>query len=199
YILGNHEFYRQEYHSLLKKVADLCDNTNVFLLNKNAIEINKVRFLGVTLWTDYAVSNTAQDLAMYCAKQQLADHRLIAYKSMSNYTKFTPEQALLTHKKELNWLEKQFESPYDGKTIVVTHHGPHTVCQHPAFPVNELSGAFHSDLDWFIEMYDIDVWMFGHSHANVDVLVNDTRIVSNQAGYPGENVAGFTANLLIEV
>jgi len=39
----------------------------------------------------------------------------------------------------------------------------------------------------------------GHTHANVDCVVDNTRIVSNQAGYPGENVRDFDAELLIEL
>jgi 2',3'-cyclic-nucleotide 2'-phosphodiesterase (5'-nucleotidase family) len=54
-----------------------------------------------------------------------------------------------------------------------------------------MSAVFHSDLDDLIELNRIDTWVFGHTHANVDEVVYNTRIVSNQAGYPGENVSLF--------
>ena len=199
YVFGNHEFYHQEYFRLLAEAAGLCKNTNVKLLSEGTFEINKVRFIGATLWTDYEIGSGSQEEAMYCASQRLADHRLISYKTASTYENFTPQQALLIHKQELSWIEKQLELPFDGKTIVVTHHGPHLVCQHPAFSINELSAAFYSDLAWLVAKNNIDVWMYGHSHANLDVMINDTRIISNQAGYPGENVRGFDVNLLIEI
>jgi hypothetical protein len=42
-----------------------------------------------------------------------------------------------------------------------------------------------------IESNCISTWVFGHTHANVDEMVLNTRIVSNQAGYLGENVCLF--------
>ena len=199
YVLGNHEFYRYEYHRLLAAVSELCVATNVQVLSEHCFEMDDVRFLGATLWTNYRVGTGTQDEAMFSASQGLTDHRLISYESASQCKEFTPLDALNIHKKELYWIESQCALPFDGKTVVITHHGPHTVCQHPGFLNNELSGAFHSDLDEFIEMNDINVWMFGHSHANLDVTINDTRIISNQAGYPGENVLGFDASLVIDV
>ncbi len=40
-------------------------------------------------------------------------------------------------------------------------------------------------------MHEIDVWVYGHTHSNLDMSVLNTRIVSNQAGYPSENVKDF--------
>ena len=65
--------------------------------------------------------------------------------------------------------------------------------------MSEMSAAFHSDLESLIEAHEIDVWAFGHTHANLDAVIFDTRIVSNQAGYPGENVSDFEAGFIIEL
>jgi len=65
--------------------------------------------------------------------------------------------------------------------------------------VSEICTAFHSDLSVLIENNDIDIWVFGHTHANVDKIIDGTRIISNQAGYPGENVNDFNANAIIEI
>jgi hypothetical protein len=62
-----------------------------------------------------------------------------------------------------------------------------------------MTTAFYSDLDDLIESSHIDSWVFGHTHANVDKIVFNTRIVSNQAGYPGENVSNFDARFTIEI
>ncbi|MCP4186094.1 MAG: hypothetical protein GY763_00675, partial [Gammaproteobacteria bacterium] len=113
--------------------------------------------------------------------------------------RFKPQHALAIHRQELNWLSRQLQNDFDGKTIVVTHHGPHPVCQHPAYPLSEMSAGFYSDLSDLIEANDIDIWAFGHTHANLDEVVFNTRIVSNQAGYPGEGVVGFDAGFVIEI
>ena len=200
YVLGNHEFYGHEYSSVKRKVSQLCKGTGVHCLDPDVYIQDGVRFIGATLWTDYKADiSVPQDLAMFYVGKALTDHRVIKYKSGGSYRRFKPHDALAIHLKELNWLAKQLSHVYEGKTVIVTHHGPHPVCQHPAFPVSEMSGAFHSDLGTLIEKNDIDVWVYGHTHANLDKIIFDTRIISNQAGYPGENVSSFDAGFIIEL
>ncbi len=200
YVPGNHEFYRHEYFSVKEDIARLCESTNVFCLDPGIFTHEGVRFIGTTLWTDYRADiSVPHDLAMFYISNNLSDHRVIKYKSGGAYGRFKPQHALAIHRQELNWLSRQLKNDFDGKTIVVTHHGPHPICQHPAFPLSEMSGAFHSNLSDLIEANDIHIWAFGHTHANLDEIVFNTRIVSNQAGYPGEAVIGFNAGFVIEI
>lgn len=200
YVLGNHEFYRYEYFTVKEDIARLCTGTNVAYLDSDTFIVGDVRFLGTTLWTDYRADvRVPQDLAMLYIDNNLTDHRVVKFNSGEADDRFKPEHALALHEKELSWLMQQLEMGFDGKTVVVTHHGPHALCQHPAFPMSEMSGAFHSDLENLIEAHDIDIWAFGHTHANLDRMVYDTRIVSNQAGYPGENVSNFEAGFIIDL
>ena len=200
YVLGNHEFYGHEYSRLKEKIAKQCEGTAVFCLDYGVYTQDDVRFIGATLWTDYKADvRVPQDLAMFYVEKGLADHKKIKYKAGNKYRNFQPLDALAIHKKELNWLEEQINKPYKGKTVVISHHGPHPVCQHPAYPVSEISTAFHSDLSKLIENSAIDIWAFGHTHANIDSVITDTRIISNQAGYPGENVSGFNASNIIDI
>ena len=200
YVLGNHEFYHHEYASLKDRIAQQCDGSNVHILDCGVFVLEEVRFIGATLWTDYEVDvRTPRDLAMLYIQKALSDHQVIKFKSGDNYRKFKPDDALAIHLYERRWIEEQLATPFDGKTVVVTHHGPHLVCQHPQYPVNEITGAFHSDLSQLIDAYDIDVWVYGHTHANLDTVVSNTRIVANQAGYPGENVAGFDARFILDI
>lgn len=200
YVLGNHEFYGYEYSCLKEKITKQCEGTAVHCLDYGVYIQEGVRFIGATLWTDYKADvSIPQDLAMFFVEKGLADHKRIKYRAGNKYRKFQPLDALAVHKKELNWLEKQINKSFKGKTVVVTHHGPHPVCQHPAYPVSEISTAFHSDLSRLIENSDIDIWAFGHTHANVDRVIEGTLIISNQAGYPGENVSDFNAGKVIEI
>ena len=200
YVLGNHEFYGFEYWSIKEKILKLCEGTQVFFLDSGVFTLNDVRFIGATLWTNYKANiQVPQDLAMFYVGKLLTDHRRIKIKSGDSYGRFKPEHALAIHTKELRWLETQLGQPSDFKTVVITHHGPHAVCQHPDFALDEMTTAFHSDLSNLIEASQINAWVFGHTHANIDETVFDTRIVSNQAGYPGENVSNFDACFMIEV
>ena len=38
-------------------------------------------------------------------------------------------------------------------------------------------------IDLYIKDSDIDYWIYGHSHYNVDVEIGNTKCVSNQLGY----------------
>lgn len=200
YVLGNHEFYRQEYKSVKQEIDAMCKDTPVHFLDCAAFEKDNVRILGLTLWTDYLVrQELPQAQAMFYAKAGLVDHRLIQYNSGTEQRQFKPEDALAIHNVERTWLAAELNKPYVGKTVVVTHHGPHPICDHPDYPNSDLAPAFYSDLTELIKKHDISLWVCGHSHANVDQTIHGTRIVSNQAGYPGENVAGFNPGNIIEV
>lgn len=129
----------------------------------------------------------------------LSDHRAIRYKTVERIQKFTTANALSTHESEKRWLEDQLEKRYQGKTIVVTHHAPHPISIPSKFPDSPIGPAFYSDLEDLIVKYDIDLWIYGHTHSNLDDVVADTRIVSNQAGYPGEHIKHFNPTLLIEI
>lgn len=200
YVPGNHEYYHNEYASLKNEMASLCVDSDVHCLDCGVYVSAGVRIIGATLWTDYEVNtNVPKDVVMEFVENSLPDHRVIKFKCANEIRRFMPLDALSIHEKELSWLQQQLESPFEGKTVVVTHHGPHLLCQHPGFPVCEITGAFHSDLTTLIESHDIDLWVYGHTHSNLDVVVSNTRIVSNQAGYPGENVTGFNDVFTVDV
>lgn len=200
YVPGNHEYYHNEYFGLRIEMASLCDDAGVHCLDCGEFISDGVRIIGATLWTDYEVNTEVPiDVAMDFVENSLPDHRVIKFKCADEIRRFMPLDALSIHEKELVWLQKKLDTPFDGKTVVVTHHGPHVVCQHPGFPVCEITGAFHSDLSGLIERYDIDLWVYGHTHSNLDVVVSNTRIVSNQAGYPGENVTGFNQQFVLTI
>ena len=200
YVPGNHEYYYHEYFSIKNEMPLRCAGTDVHCLDCGVFVSAGVRIIGATLWTDYAVNTGVQrDVVMAVVEQRLPDHRVIGYQSGPEIRRFTPLDARSIHARELSWLKQQLNTPFEGKTVVVSHHGPHHCCQHPGFALSELTGAFYSDLSALIEQADIDVWVYGHTHSNLDVVVSGTRIVSNQAGYPGENVTGFNDVFMVEV
>jgi predicted phosphodiesterase len=200
YVPGNHEYYGHEYFSSVAAISEVCQGSAVHCLNPGVYIQPGLRIIGATLWTDYlAYSAMPKDLVMFYVERSLVDHRLISFVEKDQQRRFLPADALALHEQELAFITQQLSHSFTGKTIVVTHHGPHPVCQHPGFAVSEMSSAFHSDLGAVLERYDIDLWIFGHTHANLDTMVFDTRILSNQAGYPGEKVSGFDATFSVEL
>ena len=66
---------------------------------------------------------------------------------------------------------------------------------------NLLNSAFATELGDFIADSRIDVWIFGHSHANEEATIGNTRLVCNQLGYVyyRENLGGFDGSKYIEI
>ena len=64
-----------------------------------------------------------------------------------------------------------------------------------------LNSAFATELGDFIADSRIDAWIFGHSHANEEATIGNTRLVCNQLGYVayGEHLVGFDGGKFIEI
>lgn len=192
YIAGNHEFYHYDISLLDEMRAFAGESEGLYFLENDELILDSARFLGTTLWTDYLATGD-RAAAMLEVKQHLSDHRVIR----NGQRRFLPEDAVQLHKESRSWLEERLARPFAGKTVVVTHHGPHMLCQHPDFPMSDIGTAFLSDLAGLVKQADL--WCFGHTHANLDVMVTGCRLVSNQRGYPDEGVKGFNPIGVIDV
>jgi hypothetical protein len=62
-----------------------------------------------------------------------------------------------------------------------------------------LNGAFVSDIETFIASSRVPLWIHGHTHYCVDYTVGETRVLSNQRGYPDELLPGFEPGFVVEV
>jgi predicted phosphodiesterase len=184
YVAGNHEFYHHDITLRNEMRAFAAGSGRLHFLENDELILGDVRFLGCTLWTDYRAAGDPV-LSMMEVQQHLSDHHVVR----NGERLFLPEDALAFHAESRAWLEGKLKDSFAGKTVVVTHHGPHLLCRHPSFPLNAIATAFLSDLNDLVEM--ADVWCFGHTHANLDAEVGKCRLVSNQRGYPMEGVKGF--------
>lgn len=196
YVAGNHEFYGYEYTRLLEEMRGLASQyPDVHLLDNDELQLGSVRFLGATLWTDFIGNGTdSKQINLSVVNASLNDHRLISTAD----GRFTAHDACNRHHISRTWLEENLAIPFEGKTVVITHHGPSLLCQHPNFDYSPIATGFLSDLDNLVAQADL--WLFGHTHANLDTQVGECRLVSNQLGYPHEQLATpFDANLVIEI
>ncbi|WP_296592134.1 metallophosphoesterase [Methylophaga sp.] len=179
YVPGNHEFYRYDIMILREEMQLFAKaHPKLHLLDNNMVTIHGVRFIGSTLWTDYALDGSRdKQKTMDFIGFYLNDHRLIK----NGDQRFTPQDALALHIEAKSFLQLKLSEPFEGKTVVVTHHAPSLFCHHPDFEMDEMAAAFISDCDDLLKY--ADVWCFGHTHANVDMDINGCRVLSNQKGY----------------
>jgi len=212
YVPGNHEYYRSDL-AVLDELRSKAKELGIHLLENDAVIIDNVRFLGATLWTDFNDFSAAEvekaqasitDYSVISIKEWLADTnnnlaaqlKLLSSTDNNKHELFTPLIAYLLHKSSLKWLESQLLTPYDGKTVIVTHHAPSLrSCG------TKVNYSYASNLDDFIKLYaqHIDLWCHGHIHAPIDYEISGVRIVSNPRGYLQEENSEFMPNLIINI
>ena len=202
FVPGNHEFYHDEIHSALRAGKALAEQCGIHMLAPGCVVIGGVRFIGATLWTDFNLFGNSR-VARVAARHAMNDHRLIRIAGEGSKKAFTPEAAAATHRSELAFLTKRLSEPFEGATIVVSHHAPHPGSIQPKFRGDQLAPAYCSDLSALIDQYQPALWIHGHDHGSHDYRVGQTRILSNQAGYPrsgGEREnPNFNPRLIVEV
>lgn len=178
YTPGNHEFYGHGWPGALAHMRRACEGTVVTLLDKDEVVIGGIRFLGATLWTDFKINrNIPTETAMGAAQTQLLDY----FKIKTQMGLLKAHNTRDEHHNARSWLKGELEKPFDGKTVVITHHAPHPLSVHRRFVGDVLTGAFVSDLSELL--FHPDLWIHGHCHDGFDYQVGRSRVVSNPAGY----------------
>lgn len=180
YILGNHEFYGQQVHKVKAFWAEV-DIDNFVFLDDDVHYAADYRILGGTLWT-----KVEDPFLVWTARQRMTDYNVITYKNRDGiYRKLNVHATNELHTATVNRFVEILNTPFTGKTIVMTHHLPHPKCVHKKWKTSPLNDFFMTNLDWLINKYDIDVWCHGHTHDVVDTYVGKTRILCNPMGYHG--------------
>ena len=196
FVAGNHEYFARIRNDERSTGAAAARALDVAFLDDSEAVIGGVRFLGGTLWADYALFGVDQSAEMMdLARRRMMDHRRIL-EAPGRF--ITPEEALALHQAARSWLSARLAVPHDGPTVVVTHHGPHPLSLAPRFREDLTSAAFISDLSPLIERHQPALWVHGHTHVGLDYRVGRTRIVCNPRGYGNEN-PGFDPILTIDV
>jgi len=197
YVAGNHEYYKESYlECLAEGVAENRLHDRVHFLENDIKVIDGVRFVGCTLWTDFSVMGQ-QPLAVMHARGAMNDYKLIKYRKQP-FEKLQPQHTMMRNSQSVAFLDAALSMPFDGKTVVVTHHAPHPLSIHERFRGDLLSAAFVNDLDQLIEHRQPALWIHGHTHDFFDYMVGGTRVLCNPRGY-GDEVGGFRPNLVIEI
>ncbi|QQD17458.1 metallophosphoesterase [Spongiibacter nanhainus] len=196
-VLGNHEYYGEKYPNLLEKAKIAAQDSNVRVLENESIEINGVRFLGCTLWTDLRLQGDPR-MAGYFCQQEMTDFKKI--RVAPRYSKLSPVSMTRIHEKSLSWLRTQLQTPFSGKTVVVTHHAPSARSISEAHREELTSAAYASHLDDVVETSSASLWVHGHLHNSSDYTLSNTRVVCNPRGYlPDELNPNFETNYVVEV
>ena len=178
YITGNHEFYGRAWEQTRAELRSACAGTNVTFLDNDVYEFGGCRFLGCTLWTDFRMNGYTQRQCMEGVQMALNDYYVIR----TQEGRLQARDTLADHEQSRRWLEDELAKPHAGKTVIVTHHGPHPLSIHPRYIGDRINAGFVSDLTPLL--HQADLWLHGHVHDSFDYSdVGRCRVVANPAGY----------------
>ena len=198
HVMGNHDFYSDHRRPETKttweyqrehapKVAAQYD---IHLLDggfgDGEIVIDCVRILGATLWTDFMARPSYVDFNDAVRRANaMNDYRLIKTGRGRSHDLLKPRDTIGDHKVARKWLETKLAEPFDGETVVLTHHAPAWKSLMAGHPVKDLDWCYASNLEQVMEGDNApSLWVHGHIHSNLDYQVGATRIVANPRGYP---------------
>ncbi|MBA9030956.1 metallophosphoesterase [Rhizobium leguminosarum] len=211
-VLGNHDYYNGSLDFALERARREIAGTRIRLLENQSIEIGDIRFVGATLWTDFAVSIGGDEhvppeerraIAFGLVPSLMADFSCI-FRSDSRRPGenglITVREILERHIASRSYIDQEFEKPFAGRTIVVTHHAPLTQSFYARYFGHVTNAAFGSDLSDLIARRRPSVWIHGHIHRFRDYMAGGTRVICNPRGYGGEReTSGFRAGFVIDL
>lgn len=206
-IAGNHEFYHGHFDRTLEKLRNAARDSNVHFLENEAVTLGDVRFLGCSLWTDFKLyeNHMSPMVCMRNAQDAMTDYRLI--RATPSFRRLYPADTLRRHEASRAWLQNTLSEPFNGRTVVVTHHAPSTRSIDAQFEGDALTPAYASNLENLMGD-SVDLWIHGHMHTSFDYVIgsNDiasvkgTRVLCNPRGYSPDHLnPDFDPGLLIEV
>ncbi|WP_198084395.1 metallophosphoesterase [Variovorax sp. E3] len=223
-VAGNHEYFGSVMHEELAEIRRQAKVVGVGFLDCDEIVIDGVRFLGCTLWTDFALriddpgfpgrpmrmlsdrhramAESARFLPDY-AEICVTDPKACTWmSSLHGARRLTPMDTLLLHRRQRAWLRRKLGEPFSGPTVVVTHHAPHRLSLAPKHAQEWSSGGYVNEM--LPTLFEVPaLWIHGHTHQSFDYYVDRCRVVSNPRGYvnwhgDAENGA-FNPGLVIDV
>lgn len=181
YILGNHDRWGMDWQAAIAAHRRIAEQYHIQLLDNEAVIIDDVLFCGTTLWTNFCLAGEFAASSLWASKN-IPDFRYIYDDNQA----FTVAKMLAAHEEAQRFLKNAL-SQAEGlrKKVVISHFVPAKalVAEKYCRSTQELIKAAYwtSDLP---ELYSLaDVWIYGHSHDNIECQIGRTRFVSNQRGY----------------
>lgn len=129
-VAGNHEFYGQYWNRNLSKLRDTSAELGIHFLENDAVELFGIRFLGCSLWTDFALHGDDQlQERMRHALARMTDYRRIKLDRIAGENRdfrefrsvtLVPELTRRRHRESVEWLDRELNQGDPSRTVVVT-------------------------------------------------------------------------------
>ena len=188
--LGNHDFYRSNYDSALDYALERAKESSFLnLLENSSCIVGNVKFIGCTLWSDFSYDTggniSIQEDNAYIAQANVSDFYEIKFGK--NDKRFSAMKCINLYNQSNHFLKEELSKGFPGKVIVVTHFGIDKKCSNSKHFDSHIQPYFISNVSEILNNYKIDYWIHGHTHFSNLFSIGNTKVISNQIGYPSEN------------
>ena len=183
YIPGNNEYYtiknitQLKLYELKRKLFSLQNViNNLTILDNSSVIIDKYIFIGSTLWSN------------------------ITYNELPRYFRIHGFNKELYNKKNkicITYIKKMiiYSNKNDKIPIILTHYPPIKKCFNS---IHNYSEMYYNNLDYLLNNNKL-IWCFGHSDFNMDIMINKSRLISNQHGKDNEVTQNYDYQKNIEI
>ena len=192
YVLGNHEYYHQDYFGALKAMEQAAAGSNVHILERKVVELCGLAFFGCTFWTDFNLTGDAAK-----AKQSWGSESCRIWFGREDVP-FSPDIAVQLHRSSCEAV-RQARAATRLPLVVITHHAPSRRSLSEAQLRKPSAGCLASDCDALVEESKALLWIHGHTHRRVDYVIGSTRVLSNPLGYEKDKDTLFEPALRLEL
>lgn len=196
FVPGNHDVQDVALDAWDRGNKDLLARGIHVLSSGHSVHIGGVRFVGATLWTDFALVDDVYGSEAWAARHMPEYQRV----KIPDGGLIWPADTSAAHVRHRGAIEAVLAQPHNGPTVVVTHHAPSRRSIAGAVEVSD--AAFASDLEPMIMRHQPVLWVHGHVHQHHDYRIGNTRILANPRGYEGPDWyedSGFIEDLVVEV
>lgn len=203
FVPGNHEYDNLDWDDAHAGLRRACDRLGIGWLEREAVVLKGVRFVGTTLWSDYDAlvppgSTETERLRQREKAFRAANfylHKMAGQRAGALFDAAAMRELALQCQ---DWLRAELAKPHAGPTVVVTHFAPTLHSADPRYGLTPGTAGFCNALDDLLPLADL--WLHGHLHCPTDLQIGRCRLVANPLGYARKDEqAGFRPRLTVHV
>lgn len=167
YVAGNHEYYGTNYQVFQERFKYLQKEfDNLHCLENETVEINDISIAGTTLWFRDTPENILYE-------RHLNDFRYI--EDFKNWVY------------DVNQRAQDFLKELSNPDLIILHHLPSHQSVNAKYTNEPTNLYFLCDINNIISDLNPKFVVHGHTHIGCEYNINNTRVICNPRGYPGEN------------
>ena len=206
FVPGNVDFFGADLEETRLRLSRECKDVGISLLDQGSVEIEDLKIIGATLWTDvqlflhevFLSPEQAMSLQRATIRAEITD---FSGKIRCEGRSFSIAESVKRHRADLSFLVGKLEQARLARqhTVVVTHHAPSPFSIPRRGKGWGAGAAYASNLHQVIYDYQPAVWIHAGTRGGTDHQRGQTRIIANPAWKGRRPAREFKPDLFVDV